>query len=463
MSVFMRYAKRRYYCICRRVLCNSKPLKTRQIRHAEVWWRATLARCCAIETDHRLKGALQPDGVLDYRRESRIRASHIVLPFDVAQDKMREHRRPYLPFDSVLVLAEERLELERLLEFLKEEINRPSRFVESRDRGRAPLEVVRAESHLAHLLLDLDKGLDATQRLGIVRTCRRARQPYRLVGDDTCRQIISGHALHDSVSGRLLFPDDEEHPAKRLPVQHGKVVVRPVEYSHVARQERGEKLFFPPGIVLARLPDDGELREHVRHVGDHVQLHGGLALPVLRPLDAPVGKLYRRGVYRVYAAQAELRERAFVPRVGKCGILPCELSVNEPEELLHHAGVARPVGVRECRELHGLYAAYTAELPGEYRREVDEFVQGEDMRKLTEHQQVHLRGVGKLPGFDFLSGRECLDFVSWQVALDNLRKNWYHSPCRCFKSFFHGTVYDTRESGSKQRLFYFHQAIAIAW
>ena len=122
---------------------------------------------------------------------------------------MRQHRRPYLPFDSVLVLAEERLELERLIEFLKEEFNRPSRFVESRDHGRAPLEVVRAESLLAHLPLDLDKGLDATQRLGIVRTCRRARQPYRLVGDDTCRQIISGHALHDSVSGRLLFPDDE--------------------------------------------------------------------------------------------------------------------------------------------------------------------------------------------------------------------------------------------------------------
>ena len=44
-----------------------------------------MARCYAIEVDHRLKGALQPDCVLDYRRESRIRGNNLVLPFDVAQ------------------------------------------------------------------------------------------------------------------------------------------------------------------------------------------------------------------------------------------------------------------------------------------------------------------------------------------------------------------------------------------
>ena len=90
-----------------------------------------MAGCYAIEIDHRLKGAFQPDCVLDYRRESRIRGNHLVLPFDVAQHEMREHRSPYLPFDRILVLSEERLELERLLELLElelleEEFNRPS-------------------------------------------------------------------------------------------------------------------------------------------------------------------------------------------------------------------------------------------------------------------------------------------------------------------------------------------------
>ena len=67
---------------------------------------ALLAGCYAIEVDHRLKGALQPDCVLDYRRESRIRGNHLVLPLDVAQHKMREHRSPYLPFNRILVLSE---------------------------------------------------------------------------------------------------------------------------------------------------------------------------------------------------------------------------------------------------------------------------------------------------------------------------------------------------------------------
>ena len=34
------------------------------------------------------------------------------------------HRRPYLPFDGVLVLAEEGLELERLLELLAKKLDR---------------------------------------------------------------------------------------------------------------------------------------------------------------------------------------------------------------------------------------------------------------------------------------------------------------------------------------------------
>ena len=43
--------------------------------------------------------------------------------------QMREHGRPYLPLDGVLVLAEEVLELERLLEFLEEQLHRPAGLV----------------------------------------------------------------------------------------------------------------------------------------------------------------------------------------------------------------------------------------------------------------------------------------------------------------------------------------------
>ena len=142
-----------------------------------------------------------------------------------------------------------------------------------------------------------------------------------------------------------------------------------------------------------------------------------------------------------------------MPRVGERGICASEHPVHEPEELLHHGGVARPVGVGERRELHGLDAAYAPELSGEYRREVDEFVEREHVRELAEHQQVHLRGVGELPGLDLFTGRKFLDLVSRQMALDYLRENWYHSTCRCLELFFHGTAYDTRERGPSATTF----------
>ena len=119
MSVSMPCARCRSFRTCRRVLCNSQTLKTRQIRHVFIRRRPRLAGCYAIEVDHRLKGAFQPDCVLDYRSEPRIRGNHLVLPLYVAQHEMREHRSPYLPFDRILVLSEERLELKRLLELLE--------------------------------------------------------------------------------------------------------------------------------------------------------------------------------------------------------------------------------------------------------------------------------------------------------------------------------------------------------
>ena len=91
MSVSMPCSKRRSCRTCCRVLCNSQTLKTRQIRHRFIRRRSALAGCYAIEVDHRLKVALQPDCVLDYRRESRIRGNNLVLPFDVAQDYLREN------------------------------------------------------------------------------------------------------------------------------------------------------------------------------------------------------------------------------------------------------------------------------------------------------------------------------------------------------------------------------------
>ena len=43
--------------------------------------------------------------------------------------------------------------------------------------------------------------------------------------------------------------------------------------------------------------------------------------------------------------------------------------------------------------------------------------------------------------------------IGRRVALDYLRKNWYHSARRCFELFFHDTAYDTRERGPRATTF----------
>ena len=152
--------------------------------------------------------------------------------------------------------------------------------------------------------------------------------------------------------------------------------------------------------MFLRLAHHGEHRQHVGDVGDHVHLHGRLALPVLRPLYAPVRKLDRGGVYRVYPTHPELGENTLVPRPCERGVPPREGLVDKPEEAPANRGRTRTVRMGERAELHGLNAAYAPQLPGEYRREVDKFVQREHMGKLAEHQKIDLRRVGELPRLD---------------------------------------------------------------
>ena len=68
-------------------------------------------------------------------------------------------------------------------------------------------------------------------------------------------------------------------------------IVRPVRDPDVAFLQRTEQLVLLLAVVVLRLAEDAEVRKPVRDVRDHVDLHCGLPLPVLRPVDAPERKL----------------------------------------------------------------------------------------------------------------------------------------------------------------------------
>ena len=64
-------------------------------------------------------------------------------------------------------------------------------------------------------------------------------------------------------------------------------------------------------------------------------------------------------------------------------------------------------------------------------RDVDKLVKTEDMKKLAEHQQIHLRSVRQLSRLDLFVLHQFGDLVSLNIAIDYLRIALYHSSsCR---------------------------------
>jgi len=54
-------------------------------------------------------------------------------------------------------------------------------------------------------------------------------------------------------------------------------------------------------------------------------------------------------------------------------------------------------------------------------RDVDKLVKTEDMKKLTGHQQIHLRSVRQLSCLDLFVLHQFGDLVSLNIAIDYLR------------------------------------------
>ena len=81
----------------------------------------------------------------------------------------------------------------------------------------------------------------------------------------------------------LLSHRLQEHFLETRQIRHSRC--------DVAFLQRAEQLVLLLAVVVLRLAEDAEVRQPVRDVRDHVDLHCGLPLPVLRPVDAPERKL----------------------------------------------------------------------------------------------------------------------------------------------------------------------------
>ena len=107
-------------------------------------------------------------------------------------------------------------------------------------------------------------------------------------------------------------------------------------------------------------------------------------------------------------------------RLDESFILAFEVTVHHPEEPLHYRRVASAVGIREGVEVRGGDAADAREFLRMDFRDVDKLVKTEDMKELTEHQQIHLRSVRQLSCLDLFVLHQFGNLVSLNIAIDYL-------------------------------------------
>lgn len=143
--------------------------------------------CRPIQLEQGEKALLQPKAAAYDAGQPR----EAVLPLrkvaDVTQEEVRYEPRPDLPLDRVLAVADEVVDLARLLELLEERLDPPPRPVELRYRPGGSFHVVRGKHDSLHLAADLHERRYPAQRSAVRRVLRRrslVRRAHDLVGKD---------------------------------------------------------------------------------------------------------------------------------------------------------------------------------------------------------------------------------------------------------------------------------------
>jgi len=108
-------------------------------------------------------------------------ARRLALP---AHQHVEQQRRPKLPADRLLAVAEEVADLEGLLELLEKHLDAPSRLIECADARCRPLSVVGDENHDDFLAVNLDEHFHAPEGFGILASAFLAFKQDEIVAQD---------------------------------------------------------------------------------------------------------------------------------------------------------------------------------------------------------------------------------------------------------------------------------------
>ena len=302
--------------------------------------------CCPIERQQVGQMETIPDDTADQGEETGEAMRPVVQKRLEAQQHVEQEGGPDLPAHSVGTVTEEVAELQGLLDLLEEDLDLPTTAVEIGDGGRSPLEIVGEKLHLHLLAVEFDQGGDATQTVGVFPAGLGGDQHDLVVAQDfSCR---SAQALFDDPQLHVhLGPGDPEDAADEQAEEVGEVDVGPVEDDDLPGADAGADLAGTGRVIVAGGVDDGEARQEALEVQPEVALGGGLAPPVLGPIQTRGNELNGGGVDHMDDA-LEATGQAFEASPGtELRLDRLQMGKHRPEELLGHRRVAMFVSVRE--------------------------------------------------------------------------------------------------------------------
>ena len=392
-------------------------------------------RCCPIEPQEIVDVNLHPDCRAHDSNKTGVASGPSRQEAHVPHHEMHDERRPDLPPDGVGVRSVETLNLQRLLEFLEEDFNGPSRLVEFGNRACGPCEVVRDEDHFPWLSADIDDSSDAAERFVVFDAGLPLCERDDLIGQDTGLQsadiLCTSHDAGEVVS----LACHEGYAAHVKVVEQAETKIATVGQDDIPCTQGPAEFGCPRTVILDPGANHDETRKHLCHVGPHMQFRRGLAMNVSGPVNAVEGKRNYGRVDRVDVPRPEPRQRASVSRPPESRRVAGEPIPQGPVETFGYDGVSGAVRIREGVASGWRNASDAGELGSVYCGDVDELVEAECMQEVPEHQRVELGTVRELTRFDGLVVGDPVDQMSGK-PLDNLSKNGYHS-FRCLGGMFH--------------------------
>ena len=297
---------------------------------------------CPIDFEQTAEFPFLPEGRTDQGKEAREAVAPLAQMGAEAQQHIGQQRRPDLPFNGPLAVAEKVSQLEGLFEFLEEGFDAPAAAIQVGDSLGTPCEVVRQKNHFTEFAVHFDERDDAAEFNGIMLGSR-TRQSDQVVAQNVSVCSVLKFANNPALEV-VLGACDPEDAAHRKVSEMGEIHIRFVEDDDFTLLNIGAKLSGPDRVMLGGGVHDGKAREEGWEIEPDMAFGGGLAAAMFGPVHRTGHQLNGGRVHDVDEALESAGElRAAVAAKG--GLQGLQMFQHRPEELLGHLWIASAVGV----------------------------------------------------------------------------------------------------------------------